>query len=128
MHLSAMPNTSALSRIEQLKAELARLQSDAVQELREKRERLVEELADVDTQLAELTGSAPVASRRKSNGGSRKVVSFEELKGLLQQAPGHSLNIRRAGYDLATIKGLIAAHPAELKFVPAGPWPSVALA
>jgi len=127
MRASTMSNTSPIAKIEQLKAEIARLQSDAVQELRDKRDRLVRELAEVDAQLAALTGDAPTTARRQRAGSQRKVVAFEELKGLLQQAPSRSLNIRREGYDLATIKGLIAEHPAELKFVPSGPWPSVAL-
>jgi uncharacterized protein (UPF0335 family) len=121
-----MSTPSPLSKIEELKAQIAKLQGDALQELRAKRERLAQELAEVDAQIWEITGeSAPRPSR--SAGSSRKVVTFAELTELLKKLPGNTLNIRKEGYDVAAIKALVAAHPGALRFDKNGPWPSVTL-
>jgi uncharacterized coiled-coil protein SlyX len=117
---------SPLSKIEELKAQIAQLQEEALAELQAKRARLADELAAVEAQIQELTGApAPPASRRER--AARKTITFEALTDLLKKLPGHTLNIRREGYDVAAIKALVAAHPGALQLSKNGPWPAVTL-
>ena len=121
-------HSESLSRIEQLKAELAQLQTDAVKELRNKRDTLVKEIAHIDAELAELTGAAPVkATARPKTGGGGKSIPLTELKALLEGAPEKTLNIRKAGLELANIKTLATANPHLLKLGGKGPWPTVTM-
>jgi hypothetical protein len=77
-----------LKRIEELKAQIAKLEADALRELKEKREALLAELQTVDAQIAEFTGarlslkrgSVPIAA---PPGRSR----FRNSKDLLANAP-----------------------------------------
>lgn len=120
-----MSSSSPLSKIEELKAQIATLQGEAVQELRAKRERLAQELAEVDAQLAELTGE-PAGSRRRP-AAQRKVVTLDELVARLKKSPDQTLSIRKEGFDLGSIKALAAANPSVLQMGTKGPWPTVTL-
>jgi predicted nucleic acid-binding Zn-ribbon protein len=121
-----MPTPSPLAQIEELKAQITKLQGEALAELEAKRARLAEELAAVEAQIQELTG-APARRARRAPESGRKVVSFEQLTELLKKLPGHTLNIRKEGYDVAAIKALVAAHPGALRLSKNGPWPAVTL-
>jgi hypothetical protein len=118
--------TASLTRIQELKDEIARLQAEHVNELREKRAALAKELAEIDAQLAELTGS-PVEKpgRRKSEPG--RSIPLQELKALLAEAPDKTLSIRKEGLDLRNIKVLAEANPHLLKLGGKGPWPTVTM-
>jgi hypothetical protein len=120
--------SSPLSRISELKAQIARLQDEAVRELREKRKTLADELANVDAQLAELTG-APTAKSggRVRVGGGGKSIPLQELKSLLEVAPDKTLSIRKEGLELANIKTLATANPHLLRLGGKGAWPTVTL-
>lgn len=122
-----MPNHNSLTKIEELKAQIAKLEGEALQELRAKRESLLKELAAVDAQLAELTGepTAQPGSRAAKTPG--RSVSLQELKELLDRAPDKTLNTRKEGLDLANIKTLVAGNPELLKLGGKSPWPTVTL-
>lgn len=120
-------NPSPFNRIAELKAQIAKLQDEAVKELRQKRENLLEEIAGIDAQLAELTGGkVDVVSKRKPKAAG-KSLPLQELKALLADAPDKTLNIRKEGLDLANIKTLAEANPGLLKLGGKGAWPTVTL-
>jgi hypothetical protein len=54
-----------LSQIDKLKAEIARLEEEAVKELKAKRESLIAEIASIDEQIAELAGTVVTNARRR---------------------------------------------------------------
>ena len=122
--------TSALTRIADLKAQIAALEKNALQELMDKRNSLSHELAAVDTEIERLSGRKPVEGKKarvvvtKSAG---KSPSLQELKALLAAAPGKTIGIRREGYDLQNIKALAKANPQLLQLGGKAPWPTVTL-
>ena len=122
-------NTKSIDLIAQLKAEIAKLEQSALQELMDKRNALSHELASVDAEIAELTGK-PVrtkgiaAAAPKTSG---KSPSLQELKEILSAAPAKTLNIRKEGLDTANIKTLAKANPALLQLAGKGAWPTVTL-
>ena len=122
-------NTKSIDLIAQLKAEIAKLEQGALQELMDKRNALSHELAIVDAEIAELTGT-PVKAKRNAAAApktSGKSPSLQELKGLLAAAPEKTLNIRKEGLDTANIKTLAKANPALLQLAGKGAWPTVTL-
>jgi hypothetical protein len=124
----AKPTTS-LDRIAALKAEIESLQQAAVTELMERRSALARELADVDAELAALTGK-PADSKRKyrrKEAGPGKSLPLQELKELLAAAPDKTLNIRKEGLELANIKTLATANPHLLRLGGKGAWPTVTM-
>jgi len=119
-------NQSASARIEELKALLAKAQNDAVQELRDRRNTLAKELAEVDAQIAALTGEAVEKPARKVKSVG-KSIPLQELKELLATSPDKTLSIRKEGLELRNIKVLAEANPTLLKLGGKGPWPTVTL-
>lgn len=122
-------NTKSIDRIAQLKAEIAKLEQGALQELMEKRNTLSHELATVDAEIAKLTGK-PVAAKRTVTSAPKvagKSLPLQELKELLAKAPEKTLNIRKEGLDTANIKTLAKANPALLQLGGKGAWPTVTL-
>jgi len=122
-------STASLDRINQLKSEIAQLEKAAISELMQKRNGLSQQLAEVDAEIARLSGK-PVEGRKSRSsapGASGKSPSLQELKEVLTAAPDKTLNIRREGYDLKNIKVLAAANPQLLKLGGKGPWPTVSL-
>jgi hypothetical protein len=117
-----------LKRIEELKAQIAKLEADALQELKEKREALLAELQSVDAQIAAFTG-APVElkTRKRSEREPARSIPLQELKELLANAPDKTLSIRKENLDLRNIKVLAQANPHLLKLGGNGPWPTVTL-
>ena len=121
--------TTSLDRITQLKAEIAKLEQGALQELMERRNVLSHELATVDAEIAKLTGKTAQSKTARSTAPKTagKSPSLQELKELLAQAPEKTLSVRREGLDLQNIKTLAAANPQLLKMSAKGPWPMVTL-
>ena len=117
-----------LKRIEELKAQIAKLEADALRELKEKREALLAELQSVDAQIAEYTGT-PVESktRKRADRGPARSLPLQELKDLLANAPDKTLSIRKENLDLRNIKVLAQSNPSLLKLGGNGPWPTVTL-
>jgi len=125
-----MPNpSSSLDRINQLKAEIAQLEQTAISELMEKRNGLSQQLAEVDAEIARLSGKPVEGKKTRStpSNATGKSPSLQELKELLAASPEKTLNIRREGYDLRNIKTLAAANPQLLKLGGKGPWPTVTM-
>ena len=119
-------NSASLSRIQELKAQIAQLEKQSIQELREKREAIVKEMAEIDTQLAELTG-APAEKKTRATAAPGRSIPLSELKELLAAAPDKTLSIRQAGLELRNIKILAEANPHLLRIGGNGPWPTVTL-
>jgi len=120
-------STSALTRIQELQEQIAKLQGDALRELRQRREILAKEIASVDAQLAELGGeAAPKKGPRKAKAASQ-AITLPELQHLLEAAPEKTLSIRKTNLDLASIKALALDHPQLLRLGGKGPWPTVTL-
>lgn len=121
--------TTSLDQIAQLKAEIAKLEQGALQELMERRNALSHDLATVDAEIAKLTGkpAQTKTARATAPKAAGKSPSLQELKELLAQAPEKTLSVRKEGLDLANIKTLAAANPQLLKMSAKGPWPMVTL-
>jgi hypothetical protein len=69
------------------------------------------------------SASAPKAKKVESG----KSVPLSELKVLLEAAPGKTLNVRRAGLQLANLKTLSNANPQLLKLGGKGAWPTITM-
>jgi septal ring factor EnvC (AmiA/AmiB activator) len=124
-----MSNPSSLERLQQLKAEIASLEQAALSELMEKRNSLSQQLAEVDSEIARLTGK-PTQERTSRSPVSKvvgKSLPLQELKELLAKAPDKTLNIRKEGLELRNIKVLANANPSLLKLAGKGAWPTVTL-
>jgi chromosome segregation ATPase len=120
--------SSPLKQIEELKAQIARLEGDALRELRVRRDELVAELQSVEAQIAALTGTpAEAKTRKRTEREPARSVPLQELKELLANAPDKTLNIRKKNLDLRNIKVLAEANPHLLKLGGNGPWPTVTL-
>ena len=122
-------NTTSLDRITQLKAEIAKLEQGALQELMERRNALSRELATVDAEIAKLTGKPAEKKTRQSTGskGAGLRPDLQELKSILARAEGKTLNIRGEGYDTNNIRTLAKANPSLLQMGGKGAWPTVTL-
>ena len=121
--------TTSLDRITQLKAEIAKLEQGALQELMERRKALSRELATVDAEIANLNGK-PVEKKTRQSPGSKgegKKPDLQELKSILAQATGKTLNIRGEGYEAKNIRTLAKANPSLLQMGGKGAWPTVTL-
>jgi len=120
--------TTTLDRISDLKAQIAALEKNALQELMEKRNTLSHELAAVDAEIARLSGKP--AETKKPRATSTKVLkspSLQSLKEILAAAPGKTISIRSEGYDLKNVKVLANANPHLLQLGGKGAWPTVTL-
>jgi len=124
-----MPTTSSLDRINLLKAEIAKLEQAALQELMDKRNALSRELASVDVEIARLTGKPVEGKKTRSSSPSSpgRNIPLQELKELLAAAPNKILNIRKENLELRNIKVLASANPGLLKLGGKGAWPTVTL-
>ena len=120
--------SSSLDRITDLKAQIAALEKNAIQELTDKRNRLSRELAAVNAEIANLTGK-PVEGKkpRATSSKALKNPSLQELKEVLAAAPEKTIGIRKDGYDLQNIKTLAKANPGLLQLGGKAPWPTVTL-
>ena len=119
--------TTSQERINQLKAELKKLEQAAIQELMEKRNQLSHELAGVDAELATLTGKPVEAKKTRSTSGPGRNIPLSELKELLAAAPNKTLNIRKENLELRNIKNLASVNPGLLRLGGKGAWPTVTL-
>ena len=122
-----MPPATSQERINQLKAELKKLEQAAIQELMEKRNQLSHELAAVDAELAQLTGKPVEAKKTRSTAGPGRNIPLSELKELLAAAPNKTLNIRKENLELRNIKNLASVNPGLLRLGGVGAWPTVTL-
>jgi chromosome segregation ATPase len=126
-----MPNPqSAVDRLSALKAQIKELENSAVAELTEKRNSLREQIAEVDDQLASLTGKPAgekSSRRRRAAAPEPRNLPLQELKQILAEAPDRTLNIRRENLDLRNIKVLAEANPTILRIGGKGAWPTVTL-
>ena len=122
-------NTTSLDRITQLKAEIAKLEQGAIQELVERRNALSRDLATVDAEIARLTGKPAEKKSRQHTDikGAGKKPDLQELKSILASAEGKTLNIRGEGYDAKNIRTLAMANPSLLQMGGKGAWPTVTL-
>ena len=123
-----MSTTTSLDRITDLKAQIATLEKNALQELMDKRNSLSHELATVDAEIAKLTGK-PAQDKKASSTAPKalKSPSLQELKAILAAAPDKTMGIRKDGYDLQNIKVLAKANPSLLQLGGKAPWPTVTL-
>jgi len=119
-------NSSSLSRIQELKAQIAQLEKEGIHELREKRKGIADEITAIDVQLGELTG-VPVEKKARATAAPGRSIPLLELKELLAAAPEKTLSIRKEGLDLRNVKVLAEANPHLLKIGGKGPWPTVTL-
>ena len=122
-----MWNLSASDKIQALKAQIAALEQQELTELKERRTALSTELASVDAELARVTGQPTEGKKKRATTGPGLSLPLQELKDLLAEAPGKTVNIRKANLELANIKTLAAATPHLLSIGGHGPWPTVTL-
>ena len=121
-------NSSTRDKIQELQAQIAALQEEEVKELKQRRSQLIEQVQALDAQIAAATGSSSLkkgAGRERKSAG--RSVPLQELKELLEVAPGKTLNIRKADLQLANIRTLANANPHLLQIGGKSPWPTVTL-
>lgn len=120
---------TSLDRIQELKAEIARLEGEALNDLKAKRDSILAEVREIDAQIALLTGIAGevATTRKRSPREAAKIVPSAELKALLEKAPDKTLSIRKENFDLRSIKELAARNPSLFRMGGNGPWPTVTL-
>ncbi len=125
-----MANLSATQQIEQLEAQIRGLRQQALAELHEKLAEARRTVADLEKQLAEVTGNstegaaAPVRRRTR-----RPSVTNEQLKPLVLKAMAekglNGLNAKDiaefVGQDPMRVRKFIAENPSLLKRQGAGP-------
>ena len=117
--------SNSLDRINQLKAEIASLEQEAVSELHQRRASMVADLERLDAEIARITGKAPRAAKGRSRAG--RSVSLQELKEMLERSHDKTVNVRKEKLDFSNIKTLAHANPHLLKLGGKGPWPTVTL-
>jgi hypothetical protein len=120
--------TTAQSRIADLQAEIEMLKQTALLDLREKRVALAQQLHEVDSELARLTGKT--LEKRTRGPGKAPVgrsIALQDLKELLAAAPEKTLNLRNAGLEVRNVKVLVHANPHLLRMGGKGAWPTVML-
>jgi hypothetical protein len=119
--------TSSLERLQQLQAEVAKLQQSAIQELIDRRNALTRELAAVDADIAKLTGKPAEGKKPQPPTSTGRNIPLAQLKEELAAAPDKTLNIRKANLELRNIKNLARVNPGLLKLGGKGAWPTVTL-
>jgi hypothetical protein len=124
-----MPTTvSSLDRLQQLQAEIGKLQQAAIQELMDRRNAITREMAELDTEIAKLTGKPVVEEKKPRTPASPgRNIPLQQLKEELAAAPNRTLNIRKANLELRNVKNLVRANPGLLKMGGKGAWPTVTL-
>jgi hypothetical protein len=95
--------------------------------LRDKRADLQRELAAVDAQIAELTGTPVEKQAKVARELTGRSIPLSELKALLAAAPDKTISIRKEGLQLANIKTLATVNPHLLSIGGKGAWPTVTL-
>jgi chromosome segregation ATPase len=127
----AKPTANPLEEIAKLQAQIEQLKDGALQELKDRRAVLEQELKAVDAEIEKLTGKPPAVKRvRRASavpGSPARTPDLQELKEMLAAAPEKTLGIRKEGLDLRNIKILAEANPHLLKLGGKGPWPTVTL-
>jgi hypothetical protein len=118
---------SSLERLQQLQAEIAKLQQSAVQELMDRRNALSRELAAVDADIAQLTGKPAEGKKSRTAAAPARNIPLQQLKEELAAAPNKTLDIRKSNLELRNIKNLVRVNPALLKLGGKGAWPTVSL-
>lgn len=120
--------------LEELIAEVARMQELRVEELHTYRDWLSSELVLVDGEMAELNegegageGTLPPNGHAKGAVGPAKAISLKKLVSELEAAPERTLNIRKAKLDVKHIKTLVRENPHLLQAGGKGSWPTVTL-
>lgn len=131
---SAASGITSLEAFDELIAAVADLQTVAEHLLQGRRERLIQELASVEADLADLAdgqrAEAPKTekkARATASAANPKEITLAELIAELEAAPEHTLNIRKANLDGKHIKALIKANPELLHLGGKGAWPTVTL-
>jgi len=119
--------TSSYERLQQLQAEIAKLQQGAIEELMDRRNALSRELAAVDADIAKLTGKPVEGKKPRTLPSPGRNIPLAQLKEELAAAPNKTLNIRKAGLELRNVKNLAKVNPGLLKMGGSGPWPTVTL-
>jgi len=83
---------------------------------------IIDEIAHI-----EAAGSTSAPSPKAKKAAPGKSIPLSELKVLLEAAPGKTLDVRRAGLQLANLKTLANANPHLLKLGGKGAWPTVTM-
>jgi hypothetical protein len=110
----------AVSKAEELKPK-------AIQYLHDRKSAIEKEIAEIDREIAAMTGEPAQTAKPRTQKPAGKQISFRLLAELLKDRPDRTLNIRKEGYDTAWIKELVKDNPGQLTFGGNGPWPTVTL-
>jgi hypothetical protein len=129
-----MSNT--LAEISKIQEQIAALRGAALDELKNRRASLQEQLRDVDRQIAALTGkpvrrgkaAAPEGDVVKHVPASEgKKPGLQALKTRLSEAPNKTISLRKESYDVRNVRIMAEANPHLLKMGGKGAWPEVTL-
>jgi hypothetical protein len=107
-----------LRQIDKLKAEIAKLEAEALKELKAKREALVAEIASVDEQIAALSGTGVIAPRKRAAKKPAKSTLQQELRKPATNAPENGQSIGRGDLDSSNDKALADVNSRPLNNIP----------
>jgi hypothetical protein len=88
-----------LRQIDKLKAEIAKLEGQALKDLNAKREALLAEIASVDEQISALVGTGVISSKRRAKKKPAKSTSQQEQRKPVTDAPQNGQGIGREDLD-----------------------------
>jgi len=107
-----------LRQIDKLKAEIAKLEEEALKELKAKREALVAEIASVDEQIAALVGTVVIGPRNRAKGKPAKSTSQQELRKPASNALENGHGIGQGDLDLRNDNALADVNSRPLNNIP----------
>jgi hypothetical protein len=116
-----------VSQYHEAVAKAEALKATAIQFLRDRKSMIEQEIAEVDRQIAAMTGETARTARSRAQKPQGKQISFRLLTDVLKDRPDRTLNIRKEGYDTMWMKTLVKENPGQLTLGGAGPWPTVTL-
>ena len=116
-----------ISQYQEALARAEALKPKAIQFLHDRKAAIQKEIAEVDREIAEMTGEQTHPPKPRALKPQGKQISFRLLADLLKDRPDKTLNIRKEGYDTAWMKQLVKDNPDQLTLGGNGPWPTVTL-
>jgi hypothetical protein len=116
-----------VSQYHEAVAKAEALKATAIQFLRDRKATIEQEIAEVDRQIAAMTGGTVRTAGPRAPKPQGKQISFRLLTDVLKDRPDRTLNIRKEGYDTMWMKALVKENPGQLTLGGAGPWPTVTL-
>jgi hypothetical protein len=116
-----------VSQYQEAVAKAESLKPKAIQFLHDRKAAIQKEVAELDREIASMTGQMAQTAKPRTQKPAGKQISFRLLADLLKDRPDKTMNIRKEGYDTAWMKQLVKDNPGKLTLGGVKPWPTVTL-